>query len=70
MSDELVALVERLVSYDSAEPDGVLEAAGFIEGWLDSRGIDVESDEVRVGRSALQHPGDRRTQPDERDRRA
>jgi succinyl-diaminopimelate desuccinylase len=25
----------------------VLEAAGFIEGWLDSRGIQVESDEVR-----------------------
>ncbi len=47
MSDELVALVSRLVSYDSAEPDGVLEAAGFIEGWLDSRGIQVESDEVR-----------------------
>ena len=47
MSDELVALVSRLVSYDSAEADGVLEAAGFIEGWLDSRGIQVESDEVR-----------------------
>jgi succinyl-diaminopimelate desuccinylase len=47
MSDELVALVKRLVSYDSSETDGVLEAAGFIEGWLDSRGISVESDEVR-----------------------
>jgi succinyl-diaminopimelate desuccinylase len=47
MSDELVALVSRLVSYDSAEVDGVLEAAGFIEGWLDSRGIAAESDEVR-----------------------
>jgi succinyl-diaminopimelate desuccinylase len=47
MSDELVALVRRLVSYDSSEADGVLEAAGFIEGWLDSRGIEVEGDEVR-----------------------
>jgi succinyl-diaminopimelate desuccinylase len=47
MSDELVALATRLVSYDSSEIDGVLEAAGFIEGWLDSRGIEVESDEVR-----------------------
>ncbi len=47
MSDELVALATRLVSYDSSEVDGVLEAAGFIEGWLDSRGIEVESDEVR-----------------------
>jgi succinyl-diaminopimelate desuccinylase len=47
MSDELVALVRRLVSYDTSEADGVLEAAGFIEGWLDSRGIGVQSDEVR-----------------------
>jgi succinyl-diaminopimelate desuccinylase len=47
MSDELLALASRLVSYDSSEVDGVLEAAGFIEGWLDSRGIEVESDEVR-----------------------
>jgi len=47
MSDELVALVKRLVSYDSSAADGVLEAAGFIEGWLDSRAIAVESDEVR-----------------------
>lgn len=47
MSDELVALVTRLLSYDTSEADGVLEAAGFIEGWLDARGIEVASDEVR-----------------------
>ena len=47
MSDELVALIKRLVSYDSSEADGVLEAAGFIEGWLDARGIEVASDEIR-----------------------
>ena len=47
MSDELVALASRLVGYDTSEPDAVLEAAGFIEGWLDARGIGVESDEVR-----------------------
>ena len=47
MSDELLALATRLVSYDTSEADGVLEAAGFIEGWLDARGIGVESDEVR-----------------------
>ena len=47
MSDELVALVKRLVSYDSSGADGVLETAGFIEGWLDSRGIGVESEDVR-----------------------
>jgi succinyl-diaminopimelate desuccinylase len=47
MSEELVALASRLIRYDSSESEGVLEAAGFIEGWLDSRGIAVESDEVR-----------------------
>jgi succinyl-diaminopimelate desuccinylase len=47
MSDELVALARRLVSHDTSGAEGVLEAAGFIEGWLDARGIEVESDEVR-----------------------
>ena len=28
-------------------PDGVLEAAGFVEGWLESRGIEVATEEVR-----------------------
>jgi succinyl-diaminopimelate desuccinylase len=47
MSDELVGLVKRLVSYDSAEADGVRETAGFIEGWLEARGVAVSNDEVR-----------------------
>ena len=47
MGDELVGLVERLVRYDSAEADGVRETAGFIEGWLEARGVAVSSDEVR-----------------------
>jgi succinyl-diaminopimelate desuccinylase len=47
MSEELVALVTRLVSYDSSEPEGVLEAAGFVKGWLEKRGIEVTRDEVR-----------------------
>ncbi len=47
MSDELVALAARLIGYDTAEPDGILEAAGFIEGWLEARGIAVATDEVR-----------------------
>jgi succinyl-diaminopimelate desuccinylase len=47
MSDELVALASRLIGYDTAEPDGVLEAAGFVEGWLEARGIEVDTDEVR-----------------------
>ncbi|HSK49011.1 MAG TPA: M20/M25/M40 family metallo-hydrolase [Solirubrobacterales bacterium] len=44
---ELVALTERLISYDTVESDGISECAGFIEGWLDSRGIEAEHDEVR-----------------------
>lgn len=47
MSDELVTLARRLVSYDTSEAEGVLEAAGFVEGWLEARGIETSSDEVR-----------------------
>jgi len=47
MSDELVALATRLIGYDTSEPDGVLEAAGFVEGWLEARGIEVSTEEVQ-----------------------
>jgi succinyl-diaminopimelate desuccinylase len=47
MSGELVALATRLIGYDTAEDDGVLEAAGFVEGWLEARGIATATDEVR-----------------------
>ncbi len=47
MSDELVALAMRLIGYDTSEADGVLEAAGFVEGWLEARGIEVATDEIR-----------------------
>jgi succinyl-diaminopimelate desuccinylase len=47
MSDELLALVTRLIGYDSSGPDGVMEAAGFVEGWLEARGIGVSTDEIR-----------------------
>ena len=46
MSDELVALATRLVGYDSSGPDGVLEAAGFVKGWLEARGIQAAEDEI------------------------
>jgi succinyl-diaminopimelate desuccinylase len=46
-SDELVSLATRLIGYDSSGPDGVMEAAGFVEGWLEARGIEVSTDEVR-----------------------
>ena len=47
MSDELVALATRLIGYETAEPDGILEAAGFVKGWLEARGIEAAADEVR-----------------------
>ena len=47
MSDELVALASRLIGYETSEPEAVLEAAGFVKGWLEARGIEAEHDEVR-----------------------
>jgi succinyl-diaminopimelate desuccinylase len=38
--DELT-LAERLISYDTSRPDGIVAAAGFVKGWLESRDIAV-----------------------------
>jgi succinyl-diaminopimelate desuccinylase len=47
MSDELVALAERLISYETSEPVAISEAAEFIEGWLEARGVEASRAEVR-----------------------
>ncbi len=47
MSEELVALAKRLIGYDTSEPEAVSEAAGFVEGWLEARGIEASTEEVR-----------------------
>jgi succinyl-diaminopimelate desuccinylase len=47
MSDELVALASQLIGYETSEADGVLEAAGFVKGWLEARGIEAAHDEIR-----------------------
>jgi len=47
MTDELVALAQRLISYETCEPEAISEAAGFVKGWLEARGIEAERDEVR-----------------------
>jgi succinyl-diaminopimelate desuccinylase len=44
--DEL-ALTERLIGYDTSEPEGIKKAAGFVKGWLESRDIAVTEDEIR-----------------------
>jgi succinyl-diaminopimelate desuccinylase len=45
--NELVALAERLISYDTSKPEPIHEAAGFVKGWLEARGIEARQDWVR-----------------------
>jgi succinyl-diaminopimelate desuccinylase len=40
--DERV-LAEHLITYDTSSPEGLRAAAGFIKGWLDSRGLAVDA---------------------------
>jgi succinyl-diaminopimelate desuccinylase len=40
MTDERV-LTERLISYDTSRRDEIAAAAGFVQGWLESRDIEV-----------------------------
>jgi succinyl-diaminopimelate desuccinylase len=47
MSDELVALAEQLIGYETVDRESISEAAGFVQGWLEARGIEAERDEVR-----------------------
>ena len=42
----MVALAQRLMSYETSEPEAISEAAGFVEGWLEARGIEAQRDEV------------------------
>jgi succinyl-diaminopimelate desuccinylase len=46
VSDELLILARRLIAYPTCEPEAIVEAAGFVEGWLEARGIATERDEV------------------------
>ena len=46
MSD-LVALAQRLIAYDTCEPDGLRLCSGFIKGFLEARGIDTREETVR-----------------------
>ena len=46
MSD-LVALAERLISYDTSDAESIHEAAGFVKGWLEARGIETREESAR-----------------------
>jgi len=39
--DERV-LAERIITYDTSTPEGLRAAAGFVKGWLESRGLRVD----------------------------
>jgi succinyl-diaminopimelate desuccinylase len=47
MSDQLVALAAQLIGYETSEPGAILEASGFVKGWLEARGIETVAEEVR-----------------------
>jgi len=47
VSDELVVLAQRLISFETCEAETISEAAGFVQGWLEARGIETKTDEVR-----------------------
>jgi succinyl-diaminopimelate desuccinylase len=43
----VVALAERLISYDTSTGEAIHEAAGFVKGWLEAREIEAHQDWVR-----------------------
>jgi succinyl-diaminopimelate desuccinylase len=52
MADER-QLAERLISYDTSRPEGIVTAASFVKGWLEARDIDVR-DHVHDGLPVIQ----------------
>jgi succinyl-diaminopimelate desuccinylase len=46
VNDELIVLARRLIAYPTCEPEAIVEAAGFVKGWLEAQGIEAASDEI------------------------
>jgi succinyl-diaminopimelate desuccinylase len=40
-------LTEKLIGYDTSDPEGIRLAAGFVKGWLEARGIEARQFDVR-----------------------
>ncbi len=40
-------LAERLIAYDTSEPEGIRLAAGFVKGWIEARDIEAFQFDVR-----------------------
>jgi len=45
--DHLVALAERLIAYDTCQPEAIRKAAGFVKGWLEAREIEAGEETAR-----------------------
>jgi succinyl-diaminopimelate desuccinylase len=41
------ALTEKLIAYDTSQPEGIRLAAGFVKGWLEARDIDARQIDVK-----------------------
>ena len=37
------SLAERLISYDTSEPEGIQRAVEFVKGWLEARDLRVDA---------------------------
>ena len=46
-SREALDLAQKLIAYDTSQPEGLSDVAGFVGGWLSSRGIKTEVGEAR-----------------------
>jgi succinyl-diaminopimelate desuccinylase len=44
---EALDLAQKLIAYDTSQPEGLSDVAGFVGGWLSSRGIRMEVGEAR-----------------------
>ncbi len=42
-----MALASRLIAFETTNPTAIQEAAGFVRGWLESKGIEVSEGEAR-----------------------
>ena len=41
------ALTEKLIAYDTSQPEEIRQAAGFVKGWLEARDIEARQIDVR-----------------------
>jgi succinyl-diaminopimelate desuccinylase len=47
MTTELLQLAEKLISFETCEAEPIWDAAGFVQEWLQNKGIETRQSEVR-----------------------